>query len=244
MLPVALDFSPVGNREYDTGGNSIGGNATSGITGGSASNAAGGAGGGGGGSAWAGGGGGGGGGGHHAKGGHDDHDVAVEKLLSVVNNYSYIDDRDVVNDQSVNQTFDILALDGDVEIDQEFNQESTTIGDGNVVAGGNVAIGNTDVDVDLEIEDSFNTETDVDIEDSFNDNSDNSTNVLVNDSFNEDNSTNVEIEDSFQDNSVEIEDSFQDNSTEVDIEDSFNEDNSTDVDGRHRGLLPGQLDRR
>jgi hypothetical protein len=28
VLPVALDFSPVGNREYDTGGNSIGGNAT------------------------------------------------------------------------------------------------------------------------------------------------------------------------------------------------------------------------
>ncbi len=58
VLPVALDFSPVGNREYDTGGNSIGGNATSGITGGSAANAGGDAGWGGGGGGWGGGGGG------------------------------------------------------------------------------------------------------------------------------------------------------------------------------------------
>ena len=231
VVPVALDFSPIGNREYDTGGNSI-----------DTASWGGGGGGGNGGGGWGGGGGHDGGhdgGGHHGGGhggGHnDDHDYAAAKakLLSVVNNYSYIDDRDVINDQSVNTT--IWANDSVVGVDNEVENTATNVGDGSNVAttGGTVIAGNTEYDLDVDIEDSFNEETEVEIEDSFNDNSDNSTdnstNVLVNDSFNTDNSTEVDIEDSFQDNSVEIEDSFQDNSTEVDIEDSFNE-TDTDVE--------------
>jgi hypothetical protein len=225
VLPVALDFGPVGNREYETGGNSIGGNATSGITGGSASNAGGGGWGGGESSSSGGGGGWGGGGNGGGGGGGAEYAAAKAKLVSVVNNYSYLDDRDVVNDQSVNQNIGIVAGD-DVEFDQDFENESTTItGDGNIVAGGSVAAGNTEYNLDLEIEDSFNEETEIDIEDSFNDNSDNSTNTVieVEDSFNEE----TEIEDSFNDDhstEVDIEDSFNDNSTEVDIEDSFNEE--------------------
>ena len=222
VVPVALDFSPIGNREYDTGGNSID----------SASWGGGGGNGGNGGGGW---GGGHDGGGHHGGGHNDDHDYAAAKakLLSVVNNYSYIDDRDVINDQSVNTT--IWANDSVVGVDNEVENTATNVGDGSNVAttGGTVIAGNTEYDLDVDIEDSFNEETEVEIEDSFNDNSDNSTdnstNVLVNDSFNTDNSTEVDIEDSFQDNSVEIEDSFQDNSTEVDIEDSFNE-TDTDVE--------------
>ena len=251
VLPVALDFSPVGNREYDTGGNSIGGNATSGITGGrratpvaaaavAAAGAAAAVAGGGGGGSWA-----------AAATRTADYAAAKAKLLSVVNNYSYIDDRDVVNDQSTNTA--IWAEDSIVAVNNEVENTATNVGDGSIVAttGGTIIAGNTEYDLEVDIEDSFNEETEVEIEDSFNDNSDNSTNtaVIVKDSFNDDHSTEVDIEDSFQDNSVEIEDSFQDNSTEVDVEDSFNEtdtdvevdiedsfnednstDNSTDVD--------------
>ncbi|HEY9306592.1 MAG TPA: IniB N-terminal domain-containing protein, partial [Microbacterium sp.] len=52
VLPVALDFSPVGNREYDTGGNSI----DSGAWGGGGWGGGGHDGGGGGGGGWGGGG--------------------------------------------------------------------------------------------------------------------------------------------------------------------------------------------
>ncbi|GAA4376871.1 IniB N-terminal domain-containing protein [Agromyces bauzanensis] len=202
VLPVALDFSPVGNREYDTGGNSInvGGGGWGGGDGGGGW-------GGGDGGGW----GGGDGGGWGGKDDHGDYAAAKAKLVSVVNTYSYIDDRDVINDQSVNQA--IWANDSIVAVENDIENTSTTVGDGSMVAttGGTIVAGNTEYDLEVDIEDSFNEENELEIEDSFNDNSDNSTtNVTV-------------IEDSFQDNSVEIEDSFQDNSTEVDIEDSFNE---------------------
>ena len=112
VLPVALDFSPVGNREYDTGGN----DSSAGGGGGGWLGGAGGGGGGGGG--WGGGGHNGDGdhGGDHHGGGkrdwdddHGDYAAAKAKLVSVVNNYSYVDDRDVINDQSVNQINTILA---------------------------------------------------------------------------------------------------------------------------------------
>jgi hypothetical protein len=216
VLPVALDFSPVGNREYDTGGNTI----NSGAWGG------GGGGGNGGGGNWGGGGGGGGGG--HWGGGKDHHDhgdyaAAKAKLLSVVHNYSYIDDRDVINDQSVNTN--IWAEDSIVGVNNEVENTATNVGDGSIVAttGGTVIAGNTEYDLEVDIEDSFNEENELEIEDSFNDNSDNSTNT--------DNSTNVVIEDSFNEE-VEIEDSFNETETEidVDIEDSFNEDSNNETD--------------
>ncbi len=98
-----------------------------------------------------------------------------------MNNYSYIDDRDVINDQSVNTN--ILADDSIVGVNNEVDNTATNVGDGSMVAttGGTIIAGNTEYDLEVDIEDSFNEETDVDIEDSFNDNSDNST----------DNSTNV-----------------------------------------------------
>ncbi|MGR0220508.1 IniB N-terminal domain-containing protein [Agromyces sp. ZXT2-6] len=244
VLPVALDFSPVGNREYDTGGNSIDSSASGGAWGG----------GGGGGGGWGGGGGGGWGGGggrhdgggkgdwggHHG-GGKGDYDVAVQKIMSVVNNYSYIDDRDVVNDQSTNTN--IWAEDSIVGVNNEVENTSTNVGDGSIVAttGGTVIAGNTEYDLEVDIEDSFNEENELEIEDSFNDNSDNSTTNVAVDSFNTDNSTDnsteVDIEDSFNEETeieVDIEDSFNEDSyndeteIEVDIEDSFNEDNSVD----------------
>jgi hypothetical protein len=230
VLPVALDFSPVGNREYDTGGNSIDSSASGGAWGG---------GGGGGGGGW---GGGGGGGGHHGGGkgdwgghggGKGDYDMAVQKIMSVVNNYSYIDDRDVINDQSTNTN--IWAEDSIVGVNNEVENTSTNVGDGSIVAttGGTVIAGNTEYDLEVDIEDSFNEENELEIEDSFNDNSDNSTTNVAVDSFNTDNSTDnsTEIEDSFN-TDVEIEDSFNETDTEVDveIEDSFNTDNSTEID--------------
>ncbi|PWC03306.1 IniB N-terminal domain-containing protein [Agromyces badenianii] len=248
VLPVALDFSPVGNREYDTGGNSIDNTVWSG--GGHGGGGHGGGGHGGGGGSWGGGGDGHhDGGGHHGGGHHDGSDFAAAKakLLSVVNNFSYIDDRDVINDQSTNTA--IWAEDSIVGVHNEGENTATNVGDASMVAttGGTIIAGNTEYDLEVDIEDSFNEENDVEIEDSFNDNSDNSTdnstNVVVEDSFNEDNSTEVDIEDSFNETDtevdVDIEDSFNednsvDNSTntdvelDVDVEDSFNEDNSVD----------------
>ena len=152
VLPVALDFSPVGNREYDTGGNES-------SAGGGGGNWLGGAGsGGGGGGGWSGGGHSGGGhsgGGHSGGGGyggggkdwgggdHGDYAAAKAKLISVVNNYSYVDDRDVINDQSVNNN--VWANDSIVAINNEVDNTATTVGDGSIVAttGGTIIAGNT-----------------------------------------------------------------------------------------------------
>jgi hypothetical protein len=164
----------------------------------------------------------------------------------------------------------------DVEIDASHsiwagNDVYAIWGDENVIAtGGSVAAGDEveDVSVDNSVDNSDNSETEVDveIEDSFNpDNSttitdsnvadnggeveDNDTDVEVEleDSFNgstvaggdvdQSTNTDVEIEESFNGNTVagedltstevEVEDSFNETETEVEVEDSFNETENT-----------------
>ncbi|GAB3259512.1 IniB N-terminal domain-containing protein [Arthrobacter pigmenti] len=160
------------------------------------------------------------------RGGDDDHGHAVQQLTHIVNNYSYtsvVDDRDTINDQSVNQN---IWADGDVT--QLFDNEA------NIASGDNSVIAGDDADVDNSTDNSTDNSRD------------NSTNVAVGgDADVEIGNTDNSIEDSFQDNSdnsVEIEDSFQDNSdnsvdVEADLENvgnktdnSDNSDNSIDVD--------------
>ncbi len=228
VVPVVVDFAPVstiGERVFETGGNTA--------TGGDSSYSA---------PASGGAGGGGGGGGYTPQadaGAAASLSPAAAQLTHVVNNFSYtsVDDRDTITDQSVNQN--IWAL-GDVE--QWFDNEANVAsGDGAVAAGDDAAVDNSvdnstnihageDVNIgntSIAVEDSYNDDhstdnsvhVDVALEDSlnatdsFNDNSDNST----------DNSTNVSLEDS-----LNATDSFNDNSDNSDnsINDSFNTDNS------------------
>jgi hypothetical protein len=122
-----------------------------------------------------------------------------------------VDDRDTITDQSVNQNiwadgdvtqlFDneaiiasgdqALAAGGDITVDDSYNtkdsyntdnsEDNST--DNSITAGGDVAIGNTDLAVD--VDDSFNTDNSVDIDADLenvgntdnSDNSDNSVNV-------------------------------------------------------------------
>ncbi|WP_426938861.1 IniB N-terminal domain-containing protein [Pseudarthrobacter sp. S3] len=266
-MPVVLDYAPISvnassfDREYNTGGNTswTGGNGGAGHTpppgGGGAGHTPPPA-----------------GGGHHDHDDHAHAVQQLNHVVNNYSYTSTVDDRDTVTDQSVNQNiwadgdvnqwFDneaviasgdqALAAGDDNNVrdsyntSDSYNTDNTTDNstDNSITAGGNVNIGNSQLDVD----DSFNTDVDVDVADSFNDNSDNSmdNSVQIEDSFqdnsdNSDNSTNtdvaVEIEDSFQDNSsvdsstntdvaVDLADSFNDNSqtetTEVEVVDSFN----------------------
>jgi hypothetical protein len=260
VMPVVLDYAPISvdssfDREYNTGGNTAwtgshgGGEGDGGGQGGH----------------------GGGGGGHHPDPhDNDDHAHAVQQLHHVVNNYSYtssVDDRDTVTDLSVNQN---IWADGDVT--QLFENEAIIAsGDGAMIAGGDiavdnsvdnsednsqdhslsvvagddadVAIGNTDLEVDVDDSfntdksiddsyntvDSYNTDVEVDIEDSLNDSSDHSV-----DNSDHSVNTDVDIEESFnkETTDVGIDDSFNKETTEVDvdIEESFNKDNSVNTD--------------
>lgn len=134
------------------------------------------------------------------------HDL-IREIKNVVNNFN-IDNRATILDQSVNQS---IWAEGDVT--QLFDQEAViAAGDHSVAAGkdvgidssstdidaGDVAIGNTDVDV--EIDDSFKDqstnvelEIEADVEDSLNDASSTvDTDVHVEDSFNDTTGTTTE----------------------------------------------------
>jgi hypothetical protein len=174
---------------------------------------------------------------------------------------STVDDRDTITDQSVNQNIwadgDVtqwfeneaviasgdhaLAAGDDLNVRDSYNTRDShntdnsidNSTDNSLHAGGNVNVGNSQVDVD----DAFNTDVDLDVADSFNDNSDNSVDISDNSDNSVDNS--VQISDAFQDNSdnssvdssthtdVAIEDSFQDNST---VDNSTNTDVAVDTD--------------
>lgn len=196
VLPVAFDFSPVavGNRDYITGGNTTSGGDDSlsvGIRGE---------------------------GKHGADGGdHGEHGNVIEKLFSVVKNYHYIDDRDVINDQSVNQN---IWADGDVHLDQKFENESNTYGDGNVVE-------HTDIDHDTDIEDSYNDNSKH--ENSHNDNSEHVKDSYNDNSINDDHST---TEDSYNDESTNV-----DIELDVDVKDSFNDNKDSFNDNFKHGLV-------
>lgn len=143
-------------------------------------------------------------------------DPVIREIVNLVNQFTTVDARSTIVDQSVNQN--IWTEGGDVT--QLFDQEAVvTSGDESVAAGNDASIVNSDTDI---------TTGDVSIG-----------NDEYNDSFNEDNSDTTDIDDSFQDNSTNddstnaaVEDSFQDNSTDVavDVDDSNVDDSAVVVE--------------
>lgn len=127
-------------------------------------------------------------------------DPVIREIVNLVNQFTTVDARSTIVDQSVNQN--IWTEGGDVT--QLFDQEAVVAsGDESVAAGNDASIVNSDTDI---------TTGDVSIG-----------NDEYNDSFNEDNSDTTSVDDSFQDNST------NDDSTDATVEDSV-QDNSTDVD--------------
>ena len=193
----------------------------------------------------------------------DDHDgdggghkAAVEHLSRFITN-NFIDDRDTITDNSINQQIDNRGgvFDQDIDIDSnvasgdgavaadDIDDSNVVTGDGNVVGDGNITGDGNVVGDDNEVVQGDGNTT------SFGDGDATSTDIGGDvtvgagggfasggdvDIDNTDNS--VDIEDSFNTDesvndsgNVRIEDSFQDNS-ETDIDDSFqdNSDNSQD----------------
>lgn len=137
---------------------------------------------------------------HHHPNPPDPVDPIVREIINLVNQFTTIDARSTIVDQSVNQN--IWTEGGDVA--QIFDQEANVAsGDESVAAGDDVSIVDSDTDI---------TTGDVSIG-----------NNDYDGSFNEDGSDNSSIDDSIQDNST------NDGSTDVAVDDSA-QDNSTDVD--------------
>ncbi|MGP6175962.1 IniB N-terminal domain-containing protein [Microbacterium sp. A196] len=126
-------------------------------------------------------------------------DPVVNEIVRLVSQFTTIDARSTIVDQSVNQN--IWTDGGDVT--QIFDQDAVVAsGDESVAAGDDATLTDTDTDI---------TTGDISIG-----------NDEYNDSNNTDGSDNSTIDDSFQDNSqndasvdVTVEDSFQDNSTDA-----------------------------
>ena len=144
----------------------------------------------------------------------DPVDPVIREIVNLVNQFTTVDARSTIVDQSVNQN--IWTEGGDVT--QWFDQEAVVAsGDESVAAGDDASIVNSDTDI---------TTGDVSIG-----------NEEYNGSFNEDNSDTTNVDDSFHDNSTnddstdtDVDDSFQDNSTDVDVDvDDSNVDNSAVV---------------
>jgi len=168
----------------------------------------------------------------HPAPGQSEHEAAIQYINNYVTN-NFIDDRDVITDNSINQQIDTGGGDFDQDIDID---SVVAAGDGSVAAGGDIdgstivtgddnttSFGSgdaTSVDVggDLSADDGSSIaiggdssvdNSDNSVNDSFNDNSDNSTN----DSFNNETDVDVDVDDSFNDNSDNsVEDSGNDNS--------------------------------
>ncbi|MEV8273721.1 IniB N-terminal domain-containing protein [Microbacterium sp. NPDC077184] len=124
---------------------------------------------------------------------------AVHEIINIKNNLTWIDDRDTIVDQSVNQN---IWAGGDVT--QVFDNEAIVASGDEAIAAGDDVDASTNLDASTNIgngaEGDVNVGNDTDtttIEDSFNDESDNSTNtennadVDVNESFNESTETNT-----------------------------------------------------
>lgn len=129
-------------------------------------------------------------------------DPVINEIIRLVNQFTTIDARSTIVDQSVNQN--IWTNGGDVT--QLFDQDAVVAsGDESVAAGDDATITDSDIDI---------TTGDISVG-----------NEEYNDSFNDDDSDNSTIDDSFQDNSTNdgsvdstVDDSFQDNSTDVDVD--------------------------
>lgn len=133
----------------------------------------------------------------------------IREIANVVNHFK-IDNRSTIVDQSVNQS---IWAEGDVT--QLFDQEAViATGDNSVAAGQDADIDNSSTDIDAGDIAIGNTDTDVEVNDSFNDGS---TNVDVD--------IDSEVDDSLNDQSktvetdVDIDDSFNDH-TETNVEQS------------------------
>lgn len=127
----------------------------------------------------------------------------VREISNVANNF-HIDNRSTIIDQSVNQN---IWAEGDVT--QIFDQEAVlAVGDESVAAGDNALLDESNTDVTIGDVAIGNTETNVDIADSFNDESidvDINTDAEIDESFNDESST-VEVD-------TEIDDSFNETET-------------------------------
>ena len=129
-------------------------------------------------------------------------DPVINEIIRLVNQFTTIDARSTIVDQSVNQN--IWTDGGDVT--QLFDQDAVVAsGDESVAAGDDATITDSDTDI---------TTGDISVG-----------NEEYNDSFNDDDSDNSTIDDSFQDNSTNdgsvdstVDDSFQDNTTDVDVD--------------------------
>lgn len=153
-------------------------------------------------------GGGGGGGGGPKPPPEPHHDPVIREIKNITQQFSWIDDRDTIVDQSVNQN--IWTEGGDVN--QDFDNDA-------VVASGDEAIAaGDDVDIETNIDDSTNIEAGEDVHIG-----DNTTNNDIDGSFNEstdtttatDNSTTASSDESFNDTtSTDVEGSGNDTAVE------------------------------
>ena len=158
--------------------------------------------------------------------GDHDHDHAVQQLTHIVNNYSYtsvVDDRDTITDQSVNQN---IWANGDVT--QWFDNDAVVAsGDHSIAAGG-------DADVDNSTGDEHNHSVNLTTGDVGGGIAIGNTDNSVEDSYNDDHSTN-------DDHSVE--DSYNtDLDLDVDVTDSYNDNDGIDGDNNAVGNTDNSLD--
>jgi hypothetical protein len=222
IMPVLLDHSPISfDRNFSSGGNTAvggGGGGAGGAGGGGGVSPAGSGGAGGGG--WGGGGTGGGGGGGGA-GWAADHAAAVQQLTHVLNSYSYttIDDRDYNLDNSVNQAIfnnGFLHQNFDNDLTASFTDDRDV--DNSTVYSNSFNDNSTDDHSDNSVDD-HSTEFDVDVD--------------IEDSFNTDNSTGDDIEDSLVVDDVDVDvnsgNTTTNTSTTTSTTNTDNTDNSIDV---------------
>lgn len=132
------------------------------------------------------------------------HNPVVREIKQVVTHNQWVDDRDTIVDQSVNQN---IWAEGDVT--QTFDNEAIVAsGDDAVAAGGDATVEKTtDLSTIIEAGEDVNIGNDTDVQ-------------VVEDSFNEDSDQSSTIESPVV---IEIIDSLDDSSTDVQVEDSFDE---------------------
>ncbi|MDN3497417.1 IniB N-terminal domain-containing protein [Planococcus sp. APC 4015] len=133
----------------------------------------------------------------------------IREIKQVVSNVQWVDDRDTIVDQSVNQN---IWAEGDVT--QTFDNDAIVAsGDDAVAAGEDALIDKThDQSTTIEAGEDVNIGNDTDVD-------------LVDGSFNEDSDVSSTVDESVD---VVVEDSLDDSSQDVTVEDSFNEQSAVE----------------
>ncbi|MFJ4037454.1 IniB N-terminal domain-containing protein [Microbacterium sp. NPDC090007] len=141
------------------------------------------------------------------------HNPVVREIKTITNSlqYTHIDDRDTIVDQSVNQN---IWANGDVN--QTFGNEAVVASGDKAVAAGN------DVDQDTTLDQSTNIDAGNDVN-----MGNEETNTDIDGSYN-DTTENTETTDSSTD--IDLTDSANDSSTDVAVGDSFNDTTDTTID--------------